>query len=140
MRLKAMLANMSSAAICLACFPPGESKTNLFAFPGGSEEFAIHALLWSRVSFAATLATTFASTLATTCWVVFHFLLSPFCNPFLVNALWLTRNAQLGMRSCGTSGGEESESRPAYMLVPVLVVVRGVHEHVAPRWRVALFF
>jgi len=76
MRLKAMLTNMNSAAICLACSSTGEVETNLFAFPGGDEEFAILGLLWVRVStsFALTLAAIFATTLATTFWVVLHFL------------------------------------------------------------------
>jgi len=134
MRLKAMLTNMNSAAICLACSSTGEVETNLFAFPGGDEEFAILGLLWVRVStsFALTLAAIFATTLATTFWFVLLF--------FLMNTrFWLTRNAQIGMRGCGmrASGGEESESRPAHMHVPVLVVVCSRHEHVAPSWSVA---
>ena len=135
MRLKAMLTDMSSVARCaLACSSLGEAETNLFAFPGGDEEFAILGLLWvfACTSFALTLAAIFATTLATTFWFVHLF--------FLVDTrFWLTRNAHFGVRSCGmsTSGGKEPESRPAHMRVPVLVVVRGSHKHVAPGWSVA---
>ena len=133
MRLKAMLTKMNSAARCaLACFSLGEAETNLFAFPGGDEEFAILGLLWVFCSFVLTLAASFATTLATTFWFV-HLL-------FLDDTrFWLNRNAHFGVRSCGmsTSGGKEPESRPAHMRVPVLVVVRSRHKHVAPSWSVA---
>ena len=136
MRLKAMLTKMNSGARCaLACSSTGEAETNLFAFPGGKEEFAIFGLLWVIASTfsttAATLAATFATTFSTI-WLV-HLL-------FLDDTrLWLTRNAHFGVRSCGmsTSGGKEPESRPAHMRVPVIVVVRSCHKHVAPGWSVA---
>ena len=130
MRLKAMLAKMNSAARCVvASFSLGEAETNLFAFPGGDEEFAILGLLWviACTSFVLTLAATFATTSSTTFWFVHLF--------FLVDTrFWLTRNSHIGVRGCGmsTSGGKEPESRPAHMHVPVLVVVCSRHEHVAP--------
>ena len=130
-----MLTKMNSVARCaVASFSPGEAETDLFAFPGGDEEFAIVGLLWviACTSFVLTLAATFATTSSTTFWVVHLF--------FLVDTrFWLTRNAHFGVRGCGmsTSGGKEPESRPAHMRVPVLVVVRSCHKHVAPGWSVA---
>ena len=132
-----MLADMRSVArIALATSSLGEAETNLFAFPGGDEEFAILGLLWVIATTfsptAATLAATFATTFSTTFWLVHLFFLDD-------TRLWLTRNAHFGVRSCGmsTSGGKEPESRPAHMRVPVLVVVRSCHKHVAPGWSVA---
>ena len=73
MRLKAMLTDMSSVArIALATSSLCEAETDLFAFPGGDEAFAILGLLWViactslLLTLELTLAATFAATSSTT--------------------------------------------------------------------------
>ena len=47
MGLHAKLADVNSAARCpLASFSLCEAEANLFAFPGGDEQFAIRGLPW----------------------------------------------------------------------------------------------
>ena len=135
MRLKALLADMNSAARCvLAWTSLVEAKANLFAFPGGDEQFAIRRLLWmiACTSLVLVLAATLAATSSTTFWLVELFFLGG-------TMLWLPRNIHLGVRSRGmrTLGGNEPEGRPANVCVPIVVVVRSCHENIAPRWSVA---